>query len=209
VFIHGIGGYPQEFRHLIAQLDRTKFQAWVVQYPSGWALGDSAEYFRRGLDEMQATHGFERMCLVAHSMGGVVSRAMLNLQAEDGGSSYIRLFVTIASPLGGHPAAAQGARLSPVVVPSWRDLVPDGEFIRRLYEHPLRADTRYVLLATTRDTIVPIESQLRDEAQEEAALIRAFAASHVGVLEDEALARRLNTELLNCRGDTPAAQAQP
>lgn len=203
VFIHGLGGYPQEFRHLIARLDTERFQPWVVQYPSGWALEDSAEYFHRGLEEMHTTHGFERMCLVAHSMGGVVSRQMLNRQYEARETSYIRLFVTIASPLGGHPAAATGVRMSPVVVPSWRSLVPEGEFIQQLYSRPLRDQTRYALFFTLRDSVVPLSSQLREEALDEAVELRHFPNTHVGVLESEALSLRLDAALDRCRGDRP------
>jgi hypothetical protein len=89
--------------------------------------------------------------------------------------------------------------MSPVVVPSWRDLVPTGRFIRRLYSRPLDSQLRYVLFVTTRDGVVPIDSQLRDEAQDEASVIRAFAESHIGVLSSRQLAQRLNAELDRCR----------
>ena len=208
VFIHGISGYPQEFREIIANLDTERFQPWVVQYPSGWDLADSADYFHRGLEEMYTAHSFERLCLVAHSMGGVVSREMLNRHFEARETSYISAFITIAAPLGGHPAAAMGATMSPVVVPSWRNLVPDGEFMQQLYRRPLREETYHSLFFTLRDGVVPLQSQLRAEALDEADFTHHFPNTHVGVLESESLGEHLAVALDRCRGDRGGAPVE-
>ncbi len=34
LFVHGMGGYPQEFETLIGRLDTRRFQPWVFAYPS-------------------------------------------------------------------------------------------------------------------------------------------------------------------------------
>src|SRR4029079_12697506 len=38
LFVHGISGTPQNFRTLIATLDRKRFQPWVAYYPTGGRL---------------------------------------------------------------------------------------------------------------------------------------------------------------------------
>lgn len=207
VFVHGFGGHPQEFTDMIGRLDRARFQPWVAHYPSGWELELTAQYFNRALNELETLHHFERLCVVAHSMGGVVSRRMLAVHAaqrESAQRSFVRVFVTLASPLGGHPGAAHGVVLSPIVVGSWRSLVPGDPFIRDLYAVPLPEETYYALFFAhlndeASDGVVPLPSQLRGEAQDEADLLRGFIDTHTGVLRSERVWERLSPLLDRCR----------
>ncbi len=201
LFVHGISGYPQEFREIIASLDRSRYEAWIVQYASGFDLSLIAEYVDRALDEIELAHRLDTLCVVAHSMGGVVMREALSRHARSAEHARVPLFITIASPLGGHPGAAAGVAFSPVVLPVWQSLVPSGPFIRALFDAPLAPETRYELIfaygsSDNSDGVVPLQSQLREEAQREAALVRGFYESHTGVLHSEAavhfIAREIN-----------------
>jgi uncharacterized protein YifE (UPF0438 family) len=102
--------------------------------------------------------------------------------------------VTIASPLGGHPAAARGTR-APVVIPSWQDLDPQSSFVRKLHRTPLPAELRYHLFYTfgdprtlklgeSGDGVVPLANQLPPASQREATEQFGFNCSHTGVLQD-------------------------
>lgn len=190
LFVHGIAGNPQEFEEIIAALDRTRFQAWVLQYASGFSLEIVTDYADRALDEIVAVHRPANLCVVAHSMGGLVMRQSLALFAETSSrTTAVPLFLTLASPLGGHPAAAAGAS-APLVLPVWRSLVPTGPFVSSLFSRRLPSETRYDLLSAigadsngVTDGVVPVASQLRPEARAEAALVRSFAQSHTGILE--------------------------
>ncbi|WP_157069682.1 esterase/lipase family protein [Sandaracinus amylolyticus] len=207
LFVHGMGGHPREFASMIARLDRRTHQAWVAFYPSGWDLESIASYLHRAMSEAHTRTRFERLCVVAHSMGGVIARRALAMHArqrEDPTRSFVRGLVTIASPLGGHPGAAQGVVLSPVVIDSWRSLVPASLFLRDLYEVPLPAETRYALLFAYRagqsdDGVVPIASQLRAEAQDEAQFVRGYEDTHTGVLQNERVWAAVEQELESCR----------
>lgn len=188
LFVHGIAGNPQEFTELLAGLDRSRFQPWVLQYASGFTLEMVTGYAQRALDEMVLVHRPPAICVVAHSMGGVVMRQTLALFAEGTDrTTTVPLFVTLASPLGGHPAAAAGAH-APIVLPVWRSMVPDGPFISGLFGRRLPGETRYDLLIARgtgdgeSDGVVPVASQLRAEARAEAALERTFAETHTGIL---------------------------
>ena len=46
--------------------------------------------------------------------------------------NYVRLLVTIATPFDGHEAAKAGVELSPVVLPSWRDMAAGSPFLLSL-----------------------------------------------------------------------------
>jgi hypothetical protein len=206
VFVHGISGYPQEFEFLVEHLDRSRFEAWVAQYPSGWDLDAVADILNRAINELQTAMQLPRMCIVAHSMGGLVLRRAMVHHAQQRPSDYVRGIVTIASPLGGHPGAGAGVAMSPIVLPAWRNLVPTGEFVTGLYATPLPEHVRYALFFAFQDAgggdgVVPLTSQLRREAAEEADLVQGFVATHTGVLRLEATSDALAAELDRCRGD--------
>jgi len=133
LFVHGSGGNPQEFADLIAALDRERFQPWIAQYPSALRLEQVADALANGLESLHEAHGFDRLVVVAHSMGGLVSRAYLNDQTRRPGGYRVEIFVTYATPWAGHAAAEAGVERSPVVIPSWRDIRPRSHFIEDLF----------------------------------------------------------------------------
>jgi pimeloyl-ACP methyl ester carboxylesterase len=189
VFVHGMSGYPREFESLIKCLDKERYQAWVAQYASGWALEPIARGLSYRLNALQRKHNVEKMYLVAHSMGGLVSRRMLREHVESNPKPFITKFVTIVSPLGGMPSADMGVKMAPAVVPSWRDIGPRSDYVRRLYEKALPAEIEYSLFFAFNgddadDTVVALNSQLRKEARLEAAYLNAFQNTHTGVLKD-------------------------
>lgn len=134
------------------------------------------------------------MVVVAHSMGGLVVREALNLYNGDQGENQVTRLITIASPLGGHPAARNAAE-APVTIPSWRDVDPDSEFIAGLYRRPLPENLKYYLifcygndhpikLGDNSDGVVPLASQLTPAAQKEATAQLGFNATHAGILSN-------------------------
>ena len=212
VFVHGMGGTARDFRALIARLDSTRFQAWVFQYPTALPLELVAGGLASALAEMHDRYRFERACLVAHSMGGLVARRALGRLAGRG--VPIRGFATLASPLAGVAGAESGVHLAPAVVPAWRDLSPGSDFLRGLYEPPLDASIPYTLLfayqpGKSSDGAVEIASQLRAEAQLEADLVRGIPATHRGVLDDVRAATPLQELLERCRASGDASGPPP
>ena len=82
------------------------------------------------------------------------------------------------------------------MLPSWRDVNPDSRFIKELFRKPLPETIEYQLLyaydnpATLKisknsDGVVPLSSQLRLEAQQQATGQLGFESSHTGILENE------------------------
>ncbi len=197
VFVHGIGGSIRDFETIVKQLDRERYKPWFFYYPSGGDLDQLAELFHRIFISGKVIHLREMpMIIVAHSMGGLIVREALNRYEENSKQNKIDLMVTIATPFGGHPAAAAGEEHGLIVLPSWRDVNPDNRFIKSLFRKPLPKSIEHQLLyaydnparlkiSKNSDGVVPLSSQLRLEAQQQATTQLGFDRSHTGILDDE------------------------
>lgn len=191
LFVHGVGGSPQDWRYFFDHLDRKRYQAWFFYYPSGAALDSVSYLLYWKLINLQRQHHFERIVLTAHSMGGLVVRNFLSdhgaqLPAET-------TFVSLSTPWGGDAMADQGVAYSPAVVPSWNDMQANGRFIRTLYRRPLPGKIDYYLFfghagrysllrSANTDGAITLASELRPEAQAEARMIHGFDEDHTSIL---------------------------
>jgi triacylglycerol esterase/lipase EstA (alpha/beta hydrolase family) len=205
LFVHGAGGYPQQWQTIINHLDRSRYQPWILHYPSGLRLGLLGEFLEKYLAELQIRHQFDRLFIVAHSMGGLIARCALNHNIENRSTTFIKHLVTIATPWQGHPAATYGVEQSPVVVPSWYDMAPDSPFLKRLQATALPPGVAFDLLFGYRgdarqngqlsDGTVMLSSVLDDAMQAAAGRICGFDEDHTSILDSPAVAQRIN-ELL-------------
>lgn len=195
VFVHGIGGSASDFAPIIEQIDREKYKPWFFHYPSGADLNQVSEMFHRiFLSGALASTGDMPVVVIAHSMGGLVVREALNLVSE--GENRVELFISIATPFGGHEAAAKGEKRAPLVLPSWRDLNPLNPFISNLYRRSLPVYTNHHLLYAYKndgklkfgknsDGVVSLESQLYAKAQSQALKQQGFNENHTDVLKSQ------------------------
>jgi pimeloyl-ACP methyl ester carboxylesterase len=201
LFVHGINGTPQNFRTLIERLDRRRFQPWVYYYPSGAALARVADHLTQTMRKLQVQYGFTQFAVVAHSMGGLVSRGFLLRYREDGRAA-VPLFVSIATPWDGHKAAEYGTK-APAVVRVWLDMAPGSAYLKSIYEkdpgvpHYLLFTFRQggVSLGEASDGTVTVASQLRPAAQRGATRVEGYNETHMSVLESAAVSERLNSLL--------------
>ncbi len=203
LFVHGAVGSPQDWRLQIDRLDRTRFQPWVYFYPSGAPVDSMASLLGWKLLNLQLRHRFERLVIVAHSMGGLVSRRFLLDQGA--ALPQVRRFVSISTPWAGEPSADTGVRMSPAVVPSWRDMQPGGPFLNALFSRRLPAGIEFDLLfghkggySLTRpnhDGTVTLASQLRPEAQQEARLVFGYDEDHTSILRSDQVSAQLRALL--------------
>ena len=205
LFVHGINGTPQNFRTLIERLDRSRFQPWVYYYPSGAELAKVADHLAQTMRKLQLQYGFTSFAVVAHSMGGLVSRGFL-LRYRESGRAAVPLFVSIATPWDGHKAAEYGTK-APAVVRVWIDMAPGSAYLKSIYEkdpgvpHYLLFTFRQegVSLGEASDGTVTVASQLRPAAQQGAARVEGYNETHMSVLESRAVADRLNGLLTEMR----------
>ncbi|QJE97190.1 esterase/lipase family protein [Luteolibacter luteus] len=94
VLVHGLNSSPGTFKKLYNELNREPwfrdhYQVWVYSYPTGNNWLYSAARFRQEMkkaDDYARRHGptdqWERMVIVAHSMGGVITHASLKKPGE-------------------------------------------------------------------------------------------------------------------------------
>jgi pimeloyl-ACP methyl ester carboxylesterase len=211
LFVHGAGGSPQDWRQQIAALDRARYQPWIFFYPSGAPVESMASLLGWKLLNLQLRHRYDRLVIVAHSMGGLVVRRFLLDQGA--ALPQIRRFVSISTPWAGESTADTGVAMSPAVVPSWRDMQPDGPLLRSLFERRLPAGVEFDLLFGYRggyslwrpnhDGTVTLASQLRREAQQEAKAVVGFDDDHASILRSPQVAAQLRT-LLEAGADESA-----
>jgi pimeloyl-ACP methyl ester carboxylesterase len=201
LFVHGINGTPASFEYLIGRLDRSRFQAWVYYYPSGIHLGTVAGHLDQTMEKLKLRYGFPRFAVVAHSMGGLVSRGFIQRHAGGKGGD-IPLFVSISTPWGGHKSAELGVKTAPVVVHVWRDMAPGSEYQKSLYVVPFPAGLQHHMVFTfnrksasfgeSDDQGVTVASQLLPQAQRDAAKIYGFDDTHTGVLRNPQVSLLIN-----------------
>jgi len=195
LFVYGAAGSPQDWRRFFEKIDRRKYQPWFYHYPTGRRLEELGGLLNRGVKLLQAHYGFQRMDVVAHSMGGLVTRSFIltNLAA---GNRYIDKYVTISTPWAGHPFAALGVKHAPSVVPAWLDLQPDSPFLRQLFQHQLHGRINHLLLYSTKasnslwlpkenDGTVSVASETAAAAERDATEVRGFAEDHVSILSND------------------------
>jgi pimeloyl-ACP methyl ester carboxylesterase len=199
LFVHGINGTPQNFTTLVERLDRKRFQPWVYYYPSGAALGQVADHLTQTMRKLELQYRVSTYAVVAHSMGGLVSRGFLQRYRAGGGKAAIPLFVSISTPWDGHKAAEFGVKTSPVVVRVWNDMAPGSDYLKALYasdpgvpHHLLFSFRQSGRSGEANDGTVSVASQLRPAAQQGAVRIEGFNETHMGVLEAQAVSQQLN-----------------
>ena len=100
VFVHGLMSDPHIWYHCINAIYRdpvlrTRYQPWYFLYPTGLAvpatsqrLRESLQAARRQLDPEGDDPGLDRMVLVGHSMGGLLSRMQVISSNEDFYQAY-------------------------------------------------------------------------------------------------------------------------
>jgi pimeloyl-ACP methyl ester carboxylesterase len=89
VFVHGLASSPRAWVQTINELQNnpsiaSRYQFWIFMYPTGQPIPGSAERLRRSLikvrDSFDPGHSdttLDQMVLVGHSMGGLLSKMMV------------------------------------------------------------------------------------------------------------------------------------
>jgi pimeloyl-ACP methyl ester carboxylesterase len=201
LFIHGAGGTPQDWRYAMEKLDRKKYQPWFYFYPSGLRLDNLAETLNEGITLLHKRYPLKRLHVVAHSMGGLIARDFLAKNVIRDGCSYIDTFISVSSPFNGHEAAGMGVQWAPAIVPSWRDMEIGSEFLRGLFKDPLKGKVKHHIFYSHKATSSPVmpaendgtvslTSQLRAEAQADAASVQGYYEDHVSILKSSFALRR-------------------
>ncbi len=197
VAVHGISDTPKVFRELAAAIP-DDYQLLLFHYPSASSLEYTSYALSEILDELVQRHDVAQLDVIAHSMGGLVSKGMI-YQASPAVREKMRLFISIASPFGGHAAASQGIKWAPVVAPVWWAMAPGSPYLETIGSLDLANGPRHHLFYTYAherggerhedDTVVSVESQLTESARSRATAVYPMADSHVSVMSNECTLR--------------------
>jgi pimeloyl-ACP methyl ester carboxylesterase len=198
LFVHGSGGNPTDFRYLIENLDRSRYQPWVYFYPTGMRLERQGELLYRIIAALQNRFEFRQLCVLAHSMGGLVAQGAISEAVRRSAPIEFATFITLSTPWQGHAGAEKGVAQSPAVVPAWKDMATSSAFLKRIWENPLPEKTAYYLLFgysgdfslvinRNNDGAVSLASMLDPRAQAAARRTFGFNEDHGGVLSSPAV----------------------
>jgi len=195
LFVHGAVGTPLHFKEIAGHIDPKRYQPWLFYYPSGMPLEKISTTLNIMVMELHQLHRFDKLYVVAHSMGGLVARRFVLQNIYDHQQNYIDLFISISTPWGGHRMAEKGVEQAPTAIPSWYDMVPGSPFIDSIFAQKLPESLRYFLLfshkgesshfMSNNDGSVELSSELDYRAQAEAQRIFGYDESHVGILSSK------------------------
>ncbi len=203
LFFHGIGGSGADLKTLISSIDNKRFQPWVVQYPSGLRLELVSSHISSEINKLRSKYHFDKYIVIAHSMGGLVSRSIIERQLQQKRKVEIPLFVSISTPWDGHKAALWGVEGAPVPIPVWFDIVPGSPFLKTLHQQMSQTSVKHHLLFSYKgslslinkennDGTVTLSSELLPIAQKHAEEVYGFNVDHVDILKSKALLDKVN-----------------
>jgi len=206
LFVNGISGSPQDWRTAMEKLDRRKYQAWFLYYPSGVRLDKAANGLAMAMLLLKQRHGFDRLAVVAHSMGGLISRGAIQRAVTQAGTNFIPEFFTVSTPWNGQESAALAVEHLDYPVPSWRDMAPGSDYLREILSQPLPSGTRHDLmfsfqssggigLPPDNDGVVGVASELFEPVQTQAASVFGLHLGHMEIPNSPITLRRLEQAL--------------
>jgi len=201
LFIHGISGSPTQFSYIINNLNKTKFQPLIAFYPSGFRLEKLGNYLNTLLIQLQKKLHFQKISIVAHSMGGLVSKSIINNQIESS-NLMINKFISISTPWGGHKAANFGVKYTPIVIPVWNDIARGSEFLKDMHKTSFPKEIKHFLLFGFKgksltadgnsDGVISLKSQLKLSIQNKATIVRGYNENHTSILINRDLSNFIN-----------------
>ena len=204
LFVHGINGTPQNFKYILNTIDANKYQALLFYYPSGFRLNDIANYLDDLMREFQVKHQTKQISIIAHSMGGLVSKKYINIQQENN-RLIVNNFISISTPWSGHSGAELGLKYAPDIIPVWNDMSPKSNFIQTLFypkytkapKHSLLFGYKgsSLLVSENSDGVVTIDSQLRAVTQDQTEIVKGFNEDHMSILKNKKLVEFINNTI--------------
>jgi pimeloyl-ACP methyl ester carboxylesterase len=165
-----------------------------------------SDYLVKAIATLQSRSRFNKFIIIAHSMGGLVTRSFVKKYDEQYPDRIndLLMAMTVNSPMGGMPSAARGLR-SPVTIQCWIDVVPGSDFLNEISSWKWPESVPYYLVFSFEsgkgdDGVVPVERQIPLSLQEEATHIYGFNNSHVGTLKDDSFLSLFDV-ILASKGD--------
>ncbi len=210
LFVHGINATALDFEPLIEKVDQSKYQIWVFNYPSGLSLALNSKGLNNLMHTVVTQYKIQQLHVVAHSMGGLIVANSIRQCRIGQLCDFVSSMTTISSPFGGVASAKQGIEYSPVVMPAWVDLNPEGKFIADLFSDNDKNHTPHFLAfgynsgdlfnTKSNDGVINLSSQLSRPAQLHASQILGYNENHLSILDNDDLFEDLSEFWLRAEG---------
>jgi pimeloyl-ACP methyl ester carboxylesterase len=203
LFIHGATGTPKGWKYFVDHIDRTRFQPWFFYYPTGVRINSMAHLLLWKLINLQTRYQFNKIYITAHSMGGLVARSFIINYGQQ--FPYVKLFISLATPWGGDRMAEYGVQQSPVVIPSWIDMQPEGDFIKSIYRTEMPKSVSFYMFCgykgnrnpfrSNNDGTITLSSIMDNRSQSEAKMNYVFNEDHASILASRKVIAQYNAIL--------------
>lgn len=192
LFVHGAGGNPREWSDIVHSLDLKKYQPIFAYYASGLSISLNSDVIREHLNILISQHNIKNLIVVAHSMGGLLSRSLIG-KLNQTHNDLVQLFISISTPWGGFDGAENSSKLF-FRLPLWVDMDKDGKYITSLRTNDYLNGVEHYLFYgylgkeslfnkdTKNDGVVTIESQLSPYAVKNAKKVFGFNETHTSIL---------------------------
>lgn len=210
LFVHGINATALDFEPLIEKVDQSKYQIWVFNYPSGLSLALNSKGLNNLMHTVVTQYKIQQLHVVAHSMGGLIVANSIRQCRIGQLCDFVSSMTTISSPFGGVASAKQGIEYSPVVMPAWVDLNPEGKFIADLFSDNDKNHTPHFLAfgynsgelfnTKSNDGVINLSSQLSRPAQLHASQILGYNENHLSILDNDDLFEDLSEFWIRAEG---------
>jgi triacylglycerol lipase len=147
----------------------------------------------RAVEEVCERTGYDRVHVVAHSLGGVVARYYVQCQ---GGDARVHTLVTLGAPHGGTTAA----RILPLAL--CRQLRPDSELITELAAPAAGCRTRLIAVWSDLDQLIYPKSNARIEHPDlDAVNVPVHGVGHMSLPANPGVARIVTRALVHLDPD--------
>ena len=173
VMVHGLDDPGKVWMNLAPALEAQGHAVWILTYPNDQPVAESSRFFLAQLQE-SALSKADHLTIVAHSMGGLVTREMLSAPAlgyaeavQSGRLPRIKLLIMVATPNHGSELARFRGfteirdQIGSILKGDYHwlrgivdgageagvDLLPDSEFLRTLNARPYPAGVRMRIIA--------------------------------------------------------------
>lgn len=146
IFVHGLGGGRGDFAPMawfLRFLGRQR--SYAIRFENSGDVLSRGEELARFVNEVLAVTGESQVDIVAHSLGGVVSRVAI-LDHDLG--QRVRRLVTLGSPHAGTYAARLGN------TPVTHDLRPDSPFMVQLASRPWPESVKVISCWSASDLVI-------------------------------------------------------
>ncbi len=168
ILIHGLDDPGKVWTSLAPVLQQQGFPTWLMEYPDDQPIQDSADLFHSEMQRLKAL-GVSRVVIVAHSMGGLVSRDLLTRPAfrQDADMPQVDKLIMVGTPNHGSELArfrllaefrdqfaewlsGNGAKFGWLLDGAGEagiDLTPGSVFLQELNRRPAPEHTEMLLIA--------------------------------------------------------------